>query len=50
MGRGYSKKYDAYFDRETGAWLEKKCGNQKCEFCANRPNNAYGQQVDISDS
>ena len=28
--------YDAYYD-ENGEWLEKACGDPKCEFCANRP-------------
>jgi hypothetical protein len=35
--RGYSPKYDAYYNVETREWLEKTCGHEDCEFCKNRP-------------
>lgn len=36
----YSAKYDAYYNTDTGEWLEKKCDDPECEFCAGRPENA----------
>lgn len=35
-----SKKYDAYYNSETGEWLEDECPEAwgPCEFCSNRPN------------
>lgn len=33
----YSEKFDAYYDDETGEWLESKCDDPNCEYCANRP-------------
>ncbi len=33
----YSKKYDAYYDLETGEWLEPVCGNEDCRYCKDRP-------------
>lgn len=33
----YSERYDAYYDDETGEWLENKCGDPDCEFCKGRP-------------
>lgn len=36
----YNAKHDAYYNAETGEWLEKKCDDPECEFCANRPDNA----------
>jgi len=38
--KDYSEKYDAYFDPETGEWLEGKCNDADCEFCSDRPFNA----------
>lgn len=35
--RGYSPKYDAYYNVETGEWLEGNCGHEDCEFCKDRP-------------
>lgn len=35
--RGYSREYDAYYNLETGEWLEGKCRDPDCEFCAKRP-------------
>jgi len=35
--RGYSPKYDAYYNFKTGEWLEKTCGHEDCEFCKDRP-------------
>ena len=37
--KAYSEKYDAYYDPDTGKWLEPKCRDSKCEFCAERPIN-----------
>jgi hypothetical protein len=35
--RGYSPKYDAYYNVETREWIEKTCGHEDCEFCKDRP-------------
>ena len=40
FNKQYSEKYDAYYDEETGEWLEKKCSDPACEYCANRPDKA----------
>ena len=32
----YSKKHDAYYCPECGKWLEYKCQDDSCEFCACR--------------
>lgn len=34
---GYSDTWDAFYDRETGKWLEEKCNDPECLFCHNRP-------------
>lgn len=39
--RAYHPKYDAYFHVITGEWLESNCGDPTCEYCQNRPRNAY---------
>lgn len=36
----YSEKFDAYYDDETGEWLEKKCSDPNCDYCAARPDKA----------
>lgn len=36
-GQNYCEDHDAYFDVNTGEWLEKTCGDKKCMFCAKRP-------------
>lgn len=33
----YSEKFDAYYDDETDEWLESKCDDLTCEYCAARP-------------
>ena len=33
----YNAKYDAYYDDEQNVWLESTCGNERCEYCGNRP-------------
>jgi len=33
----YSKKYDAYYYVDTGEWVEPRCCDPRCGFCANRP-------------
>jgi len=32
-----SQKWDAYGCLDCGQWLEKKCSDKECEFCASRP-------------
>lgn len=34
----YNKKYDAYYCNGCREWQCSKCGDNNCEFCANRPN------------
>ena len=41
---GYSKEYDAYFDLETGEWIDPRCSDPECEFCKNRPARALQRQ------
>ena len=33
----YKRKWDAYYCIDSLEWVEKKCSDLKCEFCANRP-------------
>lgn len=33
----YNGRYDAYFNTKTREWVEDKCSDKECEFCANRP-------------
>lgn len=33
----YSEQWDANYDGITGEWLESKCDDPTCEYCANRP-------------
>lgn len=30
-------EFDCYYFVATGAWLERKCTDQDCEFCSARP-------------
>lgn len=32
-----SDTHDAYYCRQCGRWLEKKCRDRRCEFCRARP-------------
>ena len=32
-----SERYDAYYDKETGIWLEEACEGKDCPFCKDRP-------------
>lgn len=41
----YSHKYDSYYNPDTGEWLEQKCSDPDCEFCADRPDNALEENV-----
>lgn len=34
----YNEKYDAYYCKDCNIWLEKKCSDSDCKYCANRPN------------
>ena len=33
----YSDRYDAYYNRYTREWVEKRCKDRHCEYCALRP-------------
>jgi hypothetical protein len=33
----YDRVVDAYYFTATGEWVEPKCGDDKCDFCALRP-------------
>lgn len=35
--RMYSEKYDSFYCPKCGKWLEGKCSDPNCEFCAVRP-------------
>ena len=35
--KSYSDEYDAYYCNSCQQWLEDKCSDPTCEFCANRP-------------
>jgi hypothetical protein len=35
--RIYSYQYDAYFCAHCNVWLEDRCPDSTCEFCAERP-------------
>ena len=42
----YSEKFDAYYDDETGEWLETKCDDPNCEYCVGRPEKACTENPD----
>ena len=42
----YSPEYDAYFDKQSFEWIEDKCSEPFCHFCALRPNTAQGVESD----
>lgn len=33
----YNDQYDAYYCELCNQWLEEKCYDVKCEYCAERP-------------
>lgn len=37
MAIRYSQRYDAKYDDEKLIWLESKCVDPECEYCADRP-------------
>lgn len=37
MRKQYSTRYDVYYDKEKDVWLETKCSDKKCTYCAERP-------------
>jgi len=37
MNKEYCEKYDSFYDKEKDIWLEKKCKNQNCKYCKDRP-------------
>lgn len=40
--KAYSARYDAYYDKNTGEWLEKQCSDSdNCTYCKNRPEKAF---------
>jgi hypothetical protein len=41
----YCAEYDAYYDCKTGEWLEEKCGDINCEFCNERPDKFYRDNI-----
>ena len=36
-GTIYYDKFDAYFCAYCNLWLEKRCGDASCGYCASRP-------------
>jgi len=46
MNKKYSEKHDAYYDADTGEWLDDVCDDPECEHCVGRPENA----TDIKES
>lgn len=44
----YSEKYDANYDELTNEWLEKKCSDPECEYCAGRPDRPLDKtEIDV---
>jgi hypothetical protein len=39
--KDYSAKYDAYYNVQTGEWIEEKCNYAECKYCKNRPDTAW---------
>ena len=35
--RKYSEEHDAWYDPIRNEWVESKCSDPTCEYCANRP-------------
>lgn len=33
----YTEKYDTYYCKSCNTWLESKCDDSNCEYCATRP-------------
>ena len=33
----YNEQFDAYYDDESNEWIDSKCDEPECEYCANRP-------------
>lgn len=33
----YSYRYDAFYNPVTNTWLDTKCDDATCEYCASRP-------------
>ena len=40
MNKKYSEDWDAWYDADTGEWLEFNCDDKECPFCKNRPERA----------
>ncbi len=38
--RKYNDQYDAFYNLQTGEWLESKCKDDTCGFCSKRPDKA----------
>jgi len=36
----YNERYDAYYSVRTRKWVEEKCSDKTCQFCARRPSRA----------
>jgi hypothetical protein len=41
----YNSKYDAYYSAKTRKWVEDRCGDKTCHFCAKRPSSAPLQRA-----
>lgn len=41
----YSETYDAYYCKTCKKWLEEKCTDKNCEFCASRPYRPSGEEI-----
>lgn len=41
----YNGNYDAYYDTKTREWVESKCADSECQFCASRPKLAPKRRV-----
>jgi hypothetical protein len=48
MNKKYSEKYDAYYDPNTGEWLDDVCDDPECEYCVGRPENAKEEMDMVS--
>jgi len=33
----YSERYDALYDDEDMLWIDGKCSDPECDYCADRP-------------
>jgi len=38
---GYSDRWEAYYYKPTGEWLEETCGDSRCDYCEGRPEKMF---------